>query len=36
MGNLVQLMLVRRMQAAGHRPILLVGGSTVMSVTAFA
>jgi tyrosyl-tRNA synthetase len=28
MGNLVQLMLVRRMQAAGHRPILLVGGST--------
>jgi tyrosyl-tRNA synthetase len=28
MGNLVQLMLVRRFQAAGHRPILLVGGST--------
>ena len=28
MGNLVQLMLVRRLQAAGHRPILLVGGST--------
>ncbi|MDR0837279.1 MAG: tyrosine--tRNA ligase [Propionibacteriaceae bacterium] len=28
MGNLVQLMLVRRFQAYGHRPILLVGGST--------
>lgn len=28
MGNLVQLMLVRLLQAAGHRPILLVGGST--------
>jgi len=28
MGNLVQLMLVRHLQAAGHRPILLVGGST--------
>jgi tyrosyl-tRNA synthetase len=28
MGNLVQLMLVRRLQAAGHRPHLLVGGST--------
>ncbi len=28
MGNLVQLMLVRLMQAAGHRPLLLVGGST--------
>jgi tyrosyl-tRNA synthetase len=28
MGNLVQLMLVRQFQAAGHRPILLVGGST--------
>ncbi len=28
MGNLVQLMLVRRLQAAGHRPFLLVGGST--------
>ena len=28
LGNLVQLMLVRRLQAAGHRPILLVGGST--------
>lgn len=28
MGNLVQLMLVRRLQAGGHRPILLVGGST--------
>ncbi len=27
-GNLVQLMLVRRLQPAGHRPILLVGGST--------
>jgi tyrosyl-tRNA synthetase len=28
MGNLLQLILVRRMQAAGHTPILLVGGST--------
>ena len=28
MGNLVQLMLVRHLQAAGHRPLLLVGGST--------
>lgn len=28
MGNLVQVMLVRLLQAAGHRPILLVGGST--------
>jgi tyrosyl-tRNA synthetase len=28
MGNLVQLMLSRRLQAAGHRPFLLVGGST--------
>ena len=28
MGNLVQLMLARRFQAGGHRPILLVGGST--------
>ncbi|MDR1711749.1 MAG: tyrosine--tRNA ligase [Propionibacteriaceae bacterium] len=28
MGNLVQLMLVRQLQAAGHKPILLVGGST--------
>jgi tyrosyl-tRNA synthetase len=28
MGNLVQLMLVRRFQAAGHKPYLLVGGST--------
>lgn len=28
MGNLVQLMVVRRLQAAGHRPLLLVGGST--------
>jgi tyrosyl-tRNA synthetase len=28
MGNLVQLMLVRLMQGAGHRPLLLVGGST--------
>ena len=30
MGNLVQLMLARRLQAVGHRPILLVGGSTGM------
>lgn len=28
MGNLVQLMLARLMQDAGHRPLLLVGGST--------
>ncbi len=28
MGNLVQLMLARLMQEAGHRPLLLVGGST--------
>ncbi len=28
MGNLVQLMLVRHLQAAGHKPLLLVGGST--------
>lgn len=28
MGNLVQLVLARHLQAAGHRPHLLVGGST--------
>lgn len=28
MGNLVQLMLARILQSAGHRPFLLVGGST--------
>ncbi|MCL2316522.1 MAG: tyrosine--tRNA ligase, partial [Actinomycetia bacterium] len=28
MGNLVQLMLMRHLQRAGHHPILLVGGST--------
>lgn len=28
MGNLVQLVLARHLQAAGHRPLLLVGGST--------
>ncbi|MFT4108130.1 tyrosine--tRNA ligase [Propionicimonas sp.] len=28
MGNLVQLMLARILQSAGHRPYLLVGGST--------
>lgn len=27
-GNLVQLMVARRLQASGHRPLLLVGGST--------
>lgn len=27
-GNLVQLMVSRRLQASGHRPLLLVGGST--------
>ncbi|WP_375432478.1 tyrosine--tRNA ligase [uncultured Friedmanniella sp.] len=29
-GNLVQLMVARQLQAAGHRPLLLVGGSTGM------
>lgn len=28
MGNLVQIMVVRAMQRAGHKPLLLVGGST--------
>lgn len=28
MGNLLQLIFARRLQACGHRPILLVGGST--------
>ena len=28
MGNLVQIMLARQLQRAGHQPILLVGGST--------
>ncbi len=28
MGNLVQIMVVRAMQRGGHRPLLLVGGST--------
>ncbi|OYN90002.1 tyrosine--tRNA ligase [Parenemella sanctibonifatiensis] len=28
MGNLVQLIVARKLQAAGHRPLLLVGGST--------
>ncbi len=28
MGNLVQLMVARALQRAGHRPLLLVGGST--------
>jgi len=28
MGNLLQLVLARRFQAAGHRPVLVVGGST--------
>ena len=27
-GNLVQLMMLRRLQQAGHRPILLMGGGT--------
>lgn len=27
-GNLVQLMVVRHLQRPGHKPILLVGGST--------
>ncbi len=29
-GNLVQLMTLRRLQQAGHRPILLMGGGTTM------
>jgi len=29
-GNLVQLIVARHLQAAGHRPLLLVGGSTGM------
>ena len=28
MGNLVQLLTARRLQAAGHRPLVLVGGAT--------
>ena len=28
LGNLVQLLLMRRLQLAGHRPLALVGGST--------
>ena len=28
LGNLVQLLLMRRLQLAGHRPLGLVGGST--------
>lgn len=28
LGNLVQLLLLRRLQLAGHKPLLLVGGST--------
>ena len=27
-GNLVQLLLARRLQDAGHRPFMLVGGAT--------
>ena len=27
-GNLVSIMLLRRMQQAGHRPIVLMGGGT--------
>ena len=27
-GNLVQLMVWRHLQAAGHKPVLLVGGAT--------
>ena len=30
MGNLVQLLTARRLQLAGHRPIILVGGATGM------
>ncbi len=28
-GNLVQLMTLRRLRQAGHRPILLMGGGTI-------
>ena len=28
LGNLVQLIVMRRLQLAGHRPLALVGGST--------
>ena len=28
LGNLVQLLVMRRLQLAGHRPLALVGGST--------
>ena len=28
MGNLVQILTVRRFQLAGHRPLALVGGAT--------
>lgn len=28
LGNLVQLLLMRRLQLAGHKPLALVGGST--------
>ena len=28
LGNLVQLLLMRRLQLAGHRPLALVGGAT--------
>ena len=29
-GHLVQLLVARKLQAAGHRPVLLVGGATGM------
>ena len=32
-GNLVQLMTLRRLQQAGHRPILLMGGGTPRRAT---
>jgi tyrosyl-tRNA synthetase len=28
LGNLVQLLVMRRLQLAGHKPIVLIGGST--------
>ena len=32
-GSLVQIMMLRRLQQAGHRPIVLVGGGTRIAPT---
>ena len=32
-GSLVQIMMLRRLQQAGHRPIVLMGGGTTRSAT---